>query len=282
MIEKNEVVAHVIMEQTADPCAVNVRDFNKNGMTYVIFETVFQSFGVKNRNKRIYDGDAVMASWNAPHIQELISKKSFVSEYGHPLDQSMSRVTQIDPARICGRINSYYRSGNLLKGEFETFDDGACGTMLTRRILQGLEPAFSVRMLAKLSRTKDGTMLMNQPGHLVTADCVILPSHCEAYRDETKAMSVVNKAITESAGTDITEEQYRDMVFAVNEAMFTDFIKEESKNFKLVKSVEEVIGDSLQLTKDLNNIILKEGSDTYYIKVEDKIKHDIRNFMSKF
>ena len=125
-------------------------------------------------------------------------------------------------------------------------------------------------------------MLMNQPGHLVTADCVILPSHMEAYRDETKAMNVVHKAITESVGADITEEQYRDTVFAVNEAMFTDFIKEESKNFKLIKSVEEVIGDSLQLTKDLNNIILKEGSDTYYIKVEDKIKHDIRNFMSKF
>lgn len=281
-MERNEVVAHVIMEQTADPCAVNVRDFSKNGMTYVIFETVFQSFGVKNRNKRIYDGDAVMASWNAPHIQELVRKKSFVSEYGHPLDQSMHRVTQIDPARICGRINSYYRSGNLLKGEFETFDDGACGTMLTRRILQGLEPAFSVRMLAKLSRTKDGTMLMNQPGHLVTADCVILPSHMEAYRDEAKPMNVVHKAITESAGVDITEEQYQDMVFAINESMFTDFVKEESKNFKLVKSVEEVIGDSFKLTKDLNNIIIKEGTDTYYVKVEDKIKHDIRNFMSKF
>lgn len=281
-MERNEVVAHVIMEQTADPCAVNVRDFSKNGMTYVIFETVFQSFGVKNRNKRIYDGDAVMASWNAPHIQELVRKKSFVSEYGHPLDQSMHRVTQIDPARICGRINSYYRSGNLLKGEFETFDDGACGTMLTRRILQGLEPAFSVRMLAKLSRTKDGTMLMNQPGHLVTADCVILPSHMEAYRDEAKPMNVVHKAITESAGMDITAEQYQDMVFAINESMFTDFVKEESKNFKLVKSVEEVIGDSFKLTKDLNNIIIKEGTDTYYVKVEDKIKHDIRNFMSKF
>lgn len=281
-MERNEVVAHVIMEQTADPCAVNVRDFSKNGMTYVIFETVFQSFGVKNRNKRIYDGDAVMASWNAPHIQELVRKKSFVSEYGHPLDQSMHRVTQIDPARICGRINSYYRSGNLLKGEFETFDDGACGTMLTRRILQGLEPAFSVRMLAKLSRTKDGTMLMNQPGHLVTADCVILPSHMEAYRDEAKPMNVVHKAITESAGMDITVEQYQDMVFAINESMFTDFVKEESKNFKLVKSVEEVIGDSFKLTKDLNNIIIKEGTDTYYVKVEDKIKHDIRNFMSKF
>ena len=282
MINKEEVVAHVIMEQTSEPCAVNVRDYNKNGLLYVTFDTVFQSFGVKNRNKRMYDGDAVMASWNAPHIQELIRKKSFVSEYGHPLDQSMSRITQIDPDRICGRINSYYRSGNLLKGEFETFDDGRMGTMLTRRILQGMEPAFSVRMLAKLTRTKDGTMLMNQPGHLVTADCVILPSHCEAYRDESKSINIVNKAICESAGADISEEQYYDMVFAINESMFTDFIKEESKNFKLVQSVEEVIGDSIKLTKDLNNIILTEGGNTYYIKTEDKIKHDIRNFMSRF
>lgn len=282
MINKEEVVAHVIMEQTSEPCAVNVKDYNKNGLLYVTFDTVFQSFGVKNRNKRMYDGDAVMASWNAPHIQELIRKKSFVSEYGHPLDQSMSRITQIDPDRICGRINSYYRSGNLLKGEFETFDDGRMGTMLTRRILQGMEPAFSVRMLAKLTRTKDGTMLMNQPGHLVTADCVILPSHCEAYRDESKSINIVNKAICESAGADISEEQYYDMVFAINESMFTDFIKEESKNFKLVQSVEEVIGDSIKLTKDLNNIILTEGSNTYYIKTEDKIKHDIRNFMSRF
>jgi hypothetical protein len=137
-------------------------------------------------------------------------------------------------------------------------------------------------MLAKLSRTKDGTMLMNQPGHLVTADCVILPSHMEAYRDESKTMNVVHKAITESAGMDITAEQYQDMVFAINESMFTDFIKEESENFKLVQNVEEVIGDSFSLTKDCSNIIIKEGTNTYYVKVEDKIKHDIRNFMSKF
>ena len=52
--------------------------------------------------------------------------------------------------------------------------------------------------------------------------------------------------------------KYYDMVFAVNESMFVDFIKEESKNFKLIQSVEEVIGDSLQLTKDMNNIINKE------------------------
>jgi hypothetical protein len=81
---------------------------------------------------------------------------------------------------------------------------------------------------------------------------------------------------------DLTEEMYNDMVFAVNESMFTEFIQEESANVKLVKNVQEVIGDSIKLTKDLENIVIKEGNETYYIKVEDKIKHDIRNFMRKF
>ena len=31
------------------------------------------------------------------------------------------------------------------------------------------------------------------------------------------------------------KEQYEDMVFAINESMFTDFVKEESKNFLLIK-----------------------------------------------
>ncbi len=44
MIYKDEVVAHVIMEQTSEPCAVNVRDYSRNGLLYVIFETIFQSF----------------------------------------------------------------------------------------------------------------------------------------------------------------------------------------------------------------------------------------------
>jgi hypothetical protein len=97
-------------------------------------------------------------------------------------------------------------------------------------------------------------------------------------------MNVVSKPITESMDLkgDITKEMYEDMVFAINESMLTEFIQEESANVKLVKNVQEVIGDSIKLTKDLNNIILKEGNETYYIKVEDKIKHDIRNFMSKF
>lgn len=280
-MRKDNVFAYVLMEEMSEPVQIrNVKECSKNGLLYLIFDTILQSFEVKNRNKRTYIGDAVMESLAAPHIQELIKKGSFVSEYGHPLVKDMSRVTQIDPARVCGRVNSYYRTGNLLKGEFETFDDGGLGTMLTRRILQGLEPAHSLRAVAKLSKDRNGNDIMNSRAHIIAYDTVILPSHVEAYRDESKDIRVVNQPIVATESTEFgSHEEY---AFVVNESMLTDFVMEESKNVKLIKNICEVIPETIKLTPDLKHIILKEGNETYYVDTEDKIKHDIRNFLSTF
>lgn len=280
-MKKDNVFAYVLMEEMSEPVQIrNLKECSKNGLLYLIFDTVLQSFDVKNRNKRTYIGDAVMESLAAPHIQELIKKGSFVSEYGHPLVKDMSRVTQIDPARVCGRVNSYYRTGNLLKGEFETFDDGGLGTMLTRRILQGLEPAHSLRAVAKLSKDRNGNDIMNSRAHIIAYDTVILPSHVEAYRDESKDIRVVNQPIVATESTEFgSHEEY---AFVVNESMLTDFVMEESKNVKLIKNICEVIPETIKLTPDLKHIILKEGTETYYVDTEDKIKHDIRNFLSNF
>lgn len=280
-MKKDNVFAYVLMEEMSEPVQIrNLKECSKNGLLYLIFDTVLQSFDVKNRNKRTYIGDAVMESLAAPHIQELIKKGSFVSEYGHPLVKDMSRVTQIDPARVCGRVNSYYRTGNLLKGEFETFDDGGLGTMLTRRILQGLEPAHSLRAVAKLSKDRNGNDIMNSRAHIIAYDTVILPSHVEAYRDESKDIRIVNQPIVATESTEFgSNEEY---AFVVNESMLTDFVMEESKNVKLIKNICEVIPETIKLTPDLKHIILKEGTETYYVDTEDKIKHDIRNFLSNF
>lgn len=280
-MKKDNVFAYVLMEEMSEPVQIrNLKECSKNGLLYLIFDTVLQSFEVKNRNKRTYIGDAVMESLAAPHVQELIKKGSFVSEYGHPLVKDMSRVTQIDPARVCGRVNSYYRTGNLLKGEFETFDDGGLGTMLTRRILQGLEPAHSLRAVAKLSKDRNGNDIMNSRAHIIAYDTVILPSHVEAYRDESKDIRVVNQPIVATESAEFgSHEEY---AFVVNESMLTDFVMEESKNVKLIKNICEVIPETIKLTPDLKHIILKEGTETYYVDTEDKIKHDIRNFLSNF
>lgn len=278
-MNRDKVIAHVLMEEMSEPMPVNnLREYKENGLLYVKFDTVLQTFNVKNRNKRKYDGDAIMESLASDHIQELIREGSFVSEYGHPLDQNMARVSQIDPARVCGRINSYYRNGDFLRGEFESFDDGGLGTVLTRRILQRMNPAFSLRAIAPLSVDRNGDKIMKSRAHIVAFDVVVLPSHKEAYRDKTKELQICR----ESMELDLTNATRDEVVFALNESMITEFIKDESKNVKLIQNVCEVIPESIKVTPDLKNIILKEGTNTFFVKTEDKIKQDIQSFLSKF
>ncbi len=143
-----------------------------------------------------------------------------------------------------------------------------------------MQPAHSLRAVAKLSKTRNGDNIMQSRAHIVAYDTVILPSHVEAYRDESKEIEVIAQPLHESL--DISNMTYEDYAFAVNESMLTDFINEESKNVKLIKNIYEVLPESIKLTPDLKNIILKEGSETYYIKTEDKIRQDVRNFLSKF
>lgn len=276
----DNTIACVVMEQTSEPEPVkNLKEYKDNGLFYVKFNMTMQSFNVKNRNKRMYDGDCMMDSLNAEHIQEALRKHAFVSEYGHPVTNDMQRITQIDPARVCGRFNSYNRVGNLLKGEFETFDDGALGTTLTRRILQKVEPATSLRAVAPLTKTRSGESIMKSKAHIVCYDIVFGPSHKEAYTD-METLTKVSQPIYESYNG--IEPTKQDIVFALNESMILDYVKEESKNVKLISNICEVLTDTMQMTPDLKNIILREGNETYYIKTEEKIKHDIRSFMSKF
>lgn len=276
-MEKLETIACLVMENTFEPTKPkNLQVIKDNGLFYVKFETVLQSFGIKNRNGRIYEGDPMMASLGADHIRELILNKSWKGEAGHPLSKDTARIVTIDPKLTSHKINSYYRSGNLLKGEIETLDDGAYGTQMTKNILQGMEPAFSLRALAPLVKKHDGTSIMKGKAHIVTYDWVILPSHVEAYRDKSKPIEKITQSL-ESMGNGSG-----DMLVGVNESSLLGFLKEESKNIKLVSNICEVATENMVLSEDMKYVILKEGSDTYHVKIEDKIKHDIRNYMSKF
>jgi len=266
------------MEAATDPIKPqNIQVFDKNNLFYLKFETYLQEFNVKNRNRRIYLKDAMVESLNSPHIQELMKKKSWKGEAGHPLDSDIKRILTIDPKLTSHKINSFYFSGNFLKGEVETLDDDGYGKRMTKNILQGMEPAFSLRALAPLMKKPDGTELVRSRAHIVTYDWVILPSHNTAYRDESKPIQRIVKSI-EASGNSVMEN----VSIPVVESQVIDYIKEESKNVKLVSNVCEVSLGTLVLSKDGKYAVLKEDGSTYYISIEDRIKSDIRNFLSKF
>lgn len=274
-MKKQEVTAYLVMESTSEPIKPsNLQVYDKGGLFYVKFTTVLQEFNKQNRNKRIYMKEAMIPSLQAPHIRELIEKKSWKGEAGHPLTNDVQRVLTVDPKLTSHKINNFWVEGNLLKGEVETLDDGHYGTQMTKNILQGMEPAFSLRALASLVKQPDGTALVKTRCHIVTYDWVILPSHNTAYRDQSKPIQKIVKSINDDGNT-VTES-----LVPVIESQILDYIKMESHNVKLISNICEVAMESMTLSKDLKHVILKEGSNTYFVNIEEKIKRDIRRYMS--
>lgn len=275
-MKKMESVAHVIMESTMEPVKpTNIQVIDKAGLFYVKFNTVLQEFEQRNRNNRIYMKIPMTESLQAPHIQELIAQKTWIGEAGHPDTEKVSRIVTIDPKLGSHKINSFSVNGNLLNAEVETLDNGLHGTQMTKQILQGMEPAFSLRALASLTKQSNGVSLVRSKAHIVTYDWVILPSHNKAYRDKSTPITKVIKNI-QGDGNTVTES-----LIPILESQLMDFLKEESSNVKLISNVCEVALEGMTITKDLKHAVLKESGKTYYVNIEDKIKQDVRRYMSK-
>jgi hypothetical protein len=272
---KDKVAAYVIMETTSEPeIPRNVKVFNKNNLFYLRYNTTLQTFNIKNRNGRIYVGEGMEPSLRADHIIELMRKRSWCGEAGHPDSEDMKRILTIDPKCISHRIVDIDISRNKVDGVLETLDNDGYGNSKTKLILQGMETAYSLRALAPLIKRGDGTSVVKGKSHVVTYDWVILPSHKEAYMDNQKPVEKVITAITAEGNTMVPSRE-----IAVNEAALKDFIIEESKNVKLISSVCEVGLGSMIIGKDAKNIILKENGNTYFIPLEEKIKYDINTYM---
>lgn len=273
-MQKNEVIAAVVMENIYEPHkAENVQRVSRDGLKFLRFRTVLQSLDVLNRNRRIYSTPAITKAVMADHIQELIRAKSLIGEAAHPITNDTARVMTIDQKFGSHFITSLEVIGNLVYGDIETMAGTQFGDQLMFNIMQGMEPAFSLRAMASLTKRNDGTSLANGRIHMVTYDQVILPSHREAYRDKNTKILTVNKGFESEC---VTESG---IVIPLTESAIKDFIAMESSNVKLVSNFCEVAMESMELSTDLKTVILRENGSTFHVKLEDKVKHEVRNFM---
>lgn len=286
-MQKNEIVATIIMEEFDErlvdkPKELKVMD--KNGMFYVSFVSVLQEFEEFNRNRRKYRKAPMWESLNMPHLVELRAANSWCGEAGHPMSDETKRILTIDPKLISHHIPKIWLDGNLLYGEVFTLDDGGgYGTKMTRNILQGQEPAFSLRALAQVVKDSSGYGEVKTKAHIVCYDRVILPSHVKAYRDKTKPIkkNFVDIAVESFEGISDLGNGFESRIVSVCESQLVDFILESSDNVKIVTNLMQSCGESFTLTPDLKNVIIKEGSSKYMVKVEDKIRYDVMNTLSK-
>lgn len=273
-LNKEEILAYIIMEEAMEPVqAKNVEFFNDNDLFYVRFNATLQDFNVKNRNGRIYLGSAMIPSLNAEHIMELQRNKSWFGEAGHPMSDDIKRILTIDPKLISHKVVSHTVNNYKCTGTIETLDT-EYGRQMTKSILQGMNPAFSLRALAPLTKKPDGTAVVETKCHAVCYDWVILPSHKTAYADANAPVQKVIKRLTDD-GNVVNESA----LIPVHESAIKDFISLESSNVKLVSNLCEVALGSMQLSSDMKHVILKEGTNTFLVPLEEKIKHDINNYM---
>jgi len=272
-LNKEEVVAYLIMEEALAPVKANdVQFFDKNNLFYVRFNATLQDFNVKNRNGRIYMGSAMIPSLNAEHILELQKNGSWFGEAGHPMSDDIKRILTIDPKLISHRIVSHTVNNYKCTGTIETMDT-EFGRQMTKSILQGMNPAFSLRALAPLVKKPDGTAVVQTKCHAVCYDWVILPSHKTAYRDQSSPIEKIVKKVND--GGNVVNES---TIIPVEENAIKDFISMESSNVKLISNLCEVALGDMTLSKDMRHVIIKEGTDTFVVPLEEKIKHDINNY----
>lgn len=187
-----ELVYYAIADESITPDQADVKivkHVEANGLNFLRFNACLQSFGQRNRNRRLWPSAPVRSMIESSQVQELIRHGTFVGESGHPVpavgEVTASRIVTIDPERISHRITELqWKDGDrLLYGTVETLDDGpgSPGFKFMRHILQGLDPSFSLRSIVPQRRNPDGTVDVVGPGRLVSYDRVILPSHAEAY-----------------------------------------------------------------------------------------------------
>jgi hypothetical protein len=191
------------------------------------------------------------------------------------MSDDIKRILSIDPKLISHRIVSHTVNNYKCTGVIETLDTEQ-GRQMTKAILQGMNPAFSLRALAPLVKKPDGTAIVQSKCHAVCYDWVVLPSHKTAYADPSMPVEKIVKKI--NAGGNVVNEG---ALIPVHENAIKDFISMESSNVNLISNVCEVALGNMRLSKDMKHVILKEENTerSYVVKLEDKIKYDINNYM---
>ena len=240
MLPDKKYEYYAVMEEStpADAKAEILDEHTSNGeVSYLRFRQCLQSFGQRNRNKRLWQASHIRESLKHPWVvQHLEQKGGLPGENGHPSadtgELSMERLCKIDPNNICLLLKSYSFENNdrLLFGVVETIDDGnGPGNKLMRNIMQGIQPAVSCRTLVPQKKNPDGTIDVMGPGRLICYDRVFTPSHEEAFIDMSAGFTAVKSSLPknttmarESTALECALKDLKD--YALNKSDTTRFI----------------------------------------------------------
>lgn len=234
---------------------------------YIVFEGILQSFGVLNRNGRMYDADNIMnCIQNDPYILAMLAQNSWMGELEHPTaiyenqNLSLARLAAVFPANTSHFIRKPRLEGNLLKATIQTDSSNQNGMNMAIKIVDGkVIPGFSARVLGEL-KTKNGKPFV-EVKKLITYDYVLFPSHKEA-------LGIVNKPFAESVKT-VEKAMNGSIIF------FEELAKDAAKNSEDAQILCESFGlsndDIIGLTSTGNSVVLKENKNIYVCPITNEM-----------
>ena len=258
---------YIVLEKNDHPAEVaNVQVIDKPHLFYVRFDTILQSLDCRNRNGRQYSGDALVKGLSTPEISELIRNNKWKGERDHPVSKDIQRIASVLSKCESHRIVKWWREDNLIKGTIETLDDGQFGTALTKNILQGEVPSFSLRALAMLEKNGN-TTYVNKPPRVITYDEVNLPSHKEAYADPTS-----NKLMhTDGKHTSVCENG----IIEITAADVKEMIQTKSDNLKIVCESFDIDPSTVKVVNHGKQLSVARGGETFIFALESNLSRDI-------
>lgn len=264
---------YLLTEDAMSAPITNVQERKINDLTYVEFDTKLQSFERQNRNKRMYLESFMKPSFDSPHIAELIAAGSWMGEAGHPMTEDPKRIMTIDPKLVSHKITKFWFGGKAVSGHIQTLLT-KYGRDMTALIIQGMDPAFSLRAMAPMKLDSRGGKTQSGKSFIVTYDWVFFPSHDDAYIDKKSGIKLMQAGIKDSGN--VMESS---MELAVTESAVVDFIRDKSKSIDIVSSMWDIATESMTITEDKNWAVLRNQGDKIYVSIDTKIKSEVQNYM---
>ena len=272
-----KVVAYLISEETNRDSNIQILKSDNSG---VKIEADLQDASEINRNTRRYPKNTLNNGLNRENISELINHRSWFGEAGHPINPTPQRQMTVVQKNISHRILSWDWRGSIVHGIVKTAPF-PMGRAMRDCILDEdpMESAFSLRACGPIKETSQGKIVQD-PLVVVTYDWVFYPSHRKAY--QTKVLNDIK-----ASGNGLTESYIPVYADTSIQESAIDYIKNQSKNYKMISELMESQGLNAELSENSDLIILTEknnenSTDKIVIGVEDYISQEINDYMSKF
>jgi len=265
----SDVVAYIIHEETA---VTPDSKIIKNKPDSVITEATLQDFE-ENRNKKIYSRSVLEEALKAEHITEMIKRKAWYGECGHPFSDDIRRQMTIERTNSSHRILSYSLTDSGVKGIIET-SMFPMGIATRDEIRNGAQIAYSMRGIGKVikkgNRTEVGAL------KLLTYDSVSYPSHKSAFQTEILKEQVEKVSLKNEK-----------KLIPIKEEAVIDFISNNSDKFKILNDNIGIESSSNFFINFINenfvNLMIDGEKGKFLLSLEKNINYnkDFINYMSE-